>query len=461
VERGTPRIQGEQGEVHKIFEQGPPIICLQDVRIPKRRGNSVKRELQRIFPHYWIHITTAQSSRKDCRDRPYVFSVLTALHSACFPKVTQIRCPHSRLIKLDIRREIDGRLSITQAWTPTETTFQLMNIYQFVASNLMGQTDMWNTTENWITKQKNNRIIMQGDLNFAHPGCQWDYAQPLNKDIGMADNKLEHFLSSTRGHSYAQQEHTWKGKGCQVALDHVITWNYYLPPQVTKPNPTPHKKFDHNQIWTQLPHLDFPKLAIPARTSPPDFSQRIDTVFFKQHVDDWKVRIKTQIQGDLDKNPTLQALADLIHKEQEILAKEVRWLQDKAWKARRRSGERKEHRNKTQNTLRQRISLLKAALTETAPLQPKDKIKGATLKAMQGLGFLHLRPTFQKLVSQHDRWKALLTEEIIKAEKLMDQENLKQNRRDDRRDIGRKNEIFKHGIKGIKKITGNTTRANH
>jgi len=36
----------------------------------------------------------------------------------------------------------------------------------------------------------------------------------------------------------------------------------------------------------------------------------------------------------------------------------------------------------------------------------------------------------------------------------MDKENLKQNRRDDKRDIGRKNEIFKHGIKGIKKITG-------
>ena len=73
---------------------------------------------------------------------------------------------------------------------------------------------------------------------------------------------------------------------------------------------------------------------------------------------------------------------------------------------------------------------------------------------MQGLGFLHLRPTFQKLVRQHDRWKALLTMEIGKAEKLMDKENLKQSRRNDRRDIGRKNEIFKHGIKGIKKMTG-------
>jgi len=44
--------------------------------------------------------------------------------------------------------------------------------------------------------------------------------------------------------------------------------------------------------------------------------------------------------------------------------------------------------------------------------------------------------------------------EIGKAEKLLDKENLKQSRRDDKRDIGRKNEIFKHGIKGIKKITG-------
>jgi len=215
---------------------------------------------------------------------------------------------------------------------------------------------MWTTTENWITKQKKNRITMQGDLNCAHSGCQWDYAQPLNRDLGMTDNKLEHFLSSTGGHSYAQQEHTWKGKGCQAALDHVITCNNHLPPSTTKPNPKSHEKFDHNQIWTQLPHLDFPKLAKTARTTPPDFSQRIDTVFFKRHVDDWKARIKTQIKGDLDENPTGQALADLIHKEQKNLAKEVRWLQDKAWKARRRAGERKEHRNETQNNPLKRIS---------------------------------------------------------------------------------------------------------
>jgi len=118
------------------------------------------------------------------------------------------------------------------------------------------------------------------------------------------------------------------------------------------------------------------------------------------------------------------------------------------------SGQRKEHRNKIQNTLRQKISLLKATLAEAVPPQPKDRIKGATRRVMQGLGFLHVRATFQKLVRQHIKWKTLLTEEICKAEKLMDKENLRQNRRDDKRDIGRKDEIFKNGIKAIGQTTG-------
>ena len=142
----------------------------------------------------------------------------------------------------------------------------------------------------------------------------------------------------------------------------------------------------------------FSKQASTSRTTQPDFSQRIDTVFFKRHVDEWKTRIASQIQGDLKENPTGQALADLIQKEQSILAKEVRRLQDKAWKARKRASERREHRNKNQNLLLKRISLLEAAFRETAPLQPQDKIKRATRQAMQGLGFLHLQPIFQKLV---------------------------------------------------------------
>jgi len=73
---------------------------------------------------------------------------------------------------------------------------------------------------------------------------------------------------------------------------------------------------------------------------------------------------------------------------------------------------------------------------------------------MRELGFPHLQPTLQKLVRQHINWTSLLSEEIRKAEKLMHKENLTHHRRDNRRDIRRKNEIFKNSIKEIKKITG-------
>jgi len=149
---------------------------------------------------------------------------------------------------------------------------------------------------------------MQGDLNCAHPGCRWDYAQPLKRDIGTADNKLEHFLENTSGHFHAQQEYTWRGKECRAALHHVLTWNYHLPPQTARLIPKSHKKFDHCQLWTQWGSWVLKEVPnCPTWTSlngqthspnhPTRLLQRIDTVFFKRHVDDWKARIKTQIQG--------------------------------------------------------------------------------------------------------------------------------------------------------------------
>jgi len=51
-----------------------------------------------------------------------------------------------------------------------------------------------------------------------------------------------------------------------------------------------------------------------------------------------------------------------------------------------------------------------------------------------------MKPTIQELIRQHLNWTIPLSEEIRKAEKLIKQETLAQNRRNDRRDIGRKNE---------------------
>jgi len=103
---------------------------------------------------------------------------------------------------------------------------------------------------------------------------------------GTPDIRLATFLTNIGGHTLIKQGYTWIGKECQAALDHVVTWNYHLPLQFSRPNPKSHKRFDHNQIWTQLPQIDFPEHTHPARTSPLDFPQRIDTVFFKMHTDD-------------------------------------------------------------------------------------------------------------------------------------------------------------------------------
>ena len=48
---GPHGYQKGKKEIHKTFEQGPPIICLQDVRILERRKNYVKRELHPYEDH--------------------------------------------------------------------------------------------------------------------------------------------------------------------------------------------------------------------------------------------------------------------------------------------------------------------------------------------------------------------------------------------------------------------------
>jgi len=138
MERGTSRIpKGSEGNTQNIRTRASH-------NLPSRCSNPQKTEklCQKRPPtgvsHYWIYITTTQSPKKDRRDLPYVYSVLTALHSAFFPKVAQMRYHHSKQMDSETRREIDRRLSITQAQTPTGTTFQFMNMYQFTAANPMG-----------------------------------------------------------------------------------------------------------------------------------------------------------------------------------------------------------------------------------------------------------------------------------------------------------------------------------
>jgi len=56
-------------------------------------------------------------------------------------------------MKLEIRMELDGRLSILLGKTPTGETFQFMNIYQITASNPTGQTGSTTSVFNCFPKK--------------------------------------------------------------------------------------------------------------------------------------------------------------------------------------------------------------------------------------------------------------------------------------------------------------------
>jgi len=55
---GPHGYKGSKEEIHKMLEQGPPVICLQDVRIPKRRKNYVKSDDDDCFYYYKKYFRT-------------------------------------------------------------------------------------------------------------------------------------------------------------------------------------------------------------------------------------------------------------------------------------------------------------------------------------------------------------------------------------------------------------------
>ena len=54
---GPHGFRGGRLEIFAVFEAGDPVICLQDLRIPKKRVKATKDELHALFPHYWIFIS--------------------------------------------------------------------------------------------------------------------------------------------------------------------------------------------------------------------------------------------------------------------------------------------------------------------------------------------------------------------------------------------------------------------
>ena len=134
-----------------LFEKGDPIICLQDLRILKNTVEAVKLELYALFPHYWLHISTAIINgvgSQDERGRHYKFTTLTALDSHYFPSATHLSLhPGSSKLSKGPKRggsrkpPTAGRSIAVTTKTKNGGNLQIINLYQFTAND-SGQKDV-------------------------------------------------------------------------------------------------------------------------------------------------------------------------------------------------------------------------------------------------------------------------------------------------------------------------------
>jgi len=190
--RGSPHgphgFGGGRDEIFALFEKGDPIICLQDLRIPKNKVDAVKSELHALFPHCWIYISTATingAGSQDERGRHYNFTTLTALDSHYFLSATHLFL-HPGSSKGSKR---EGAQKLPTAGSSISITFKtknggnlhIINLYQFTANDGGRQDVVWRPINACISRHPGERVILIGDMNGSIPGGRHNYADPTEK----------------------------------------------------------------------------------------------------------------------------------------------------------------------------------------------------------------------------------------------------------------------------------------
>jgi len=80
---GPHGYRNSRDKIWSLFAQGQPLICLQDLQIPRKLISTNKDELHAQFLHYWIFISAVNEQGVPCdsSDEHYNFTMLTALDS--------------------------------------------------------------------------------------------------------------------------------------------------------------------------------------------------------------------------------------------------------------------------------------------------------------------------------------------------------------------------------------------
>ena len=170
---GPHGFEASRIQVEALFAENRSVICLQDLRIPKRKCQEIKEDLERRF-HYKIFISTAQVARKvSRRNGGYHFTTLTALHKDVVSSSTSFvlgdtgTTPGTK--NKHLRYSEAGRTLCLSATLHSGQRIHVLNVYQFTAAHPSRQRRLWSNLERWIRKHKEDKIVLLGDFNSTYP----------------------------------------------------------------------------------------------------------------------------------------------------------------------------------------------------------------------------------------------------------------------------------------------------
>ena len=389
---GPHGFDNSRDEIMGLFEQGDPIICLQDLRISKKQVKEVKFEIQKLFPHYWVHITTAHSNGRRTQGadgKHYNFTTLTALDSHFFPSAKGFtlhpgtaRGPRRKRQPISV-----GRLQVISTKTKDGGKLNIINMYQFTAENIMEREELWKYVRDWVARRPLEKTILVGDLNCAGPGGREGYAHPLHSSLSAADKGLLDFCDSSDGTLTSPPGFTWARGNQRAVLDHAVSWNMVISSPKVEHLGEIHKRYDHDCVSFGLPAEDFLRRPIPTR----DFTltaDKIDVVHFHSNVLKWQKRVASRISPFAPEEELAdgESLMKQLLIDQDTMKDEAIELQFKQAKARRRAKERLPDRSKEQTIVRRDHGILSAAYVDATRQKRNDRVTTATTMAMKILG---------------------------------------------------------------------------
>ena len=171
---GPHGFEASRLQVEALFLENRSVICLQDLRLPKRKCQEVKEELERRF-NYKVFISSAQTGRKlgPHNSGGYHFTTLTALHndvvSSSSSFVLGELAPGSGRKKRNHRPLEAGRTLCLTATLHSGRRLHILNVYQLTAAHLPRQRLLWSSLEKWIRKHGEDQILLLGDFNSTYP----------------------------------------------------------------------------------------------------------------------------------------------------------------------------------------------------------------------------------------------------------------------------------------------------